>query len=33
MAISPQANYTDWTTFRWSMALVPIFVNTVVSRG
>jgi hypothetical protein len=33
MAISPQANYTDWVTARGRWILVPSFVDRGVSRG
>jgi hypothetical protein len=32
MALSPQANYTDWATATWRN-LVPTFVDRGVSRG
>jgi hypothetical protein len=32
VALSPQANYTDWTTATWRN-LVPNFVERGVSRG
>jgi hypothetical protein len=33
MTISPQANYTDWSTATCQRNLVPTFVNRGVSRG
>jgi hypothetical protein len=33
MALSPQANYTDWTTATCRRNLVPTFVDRGVSRG
>jgi hypothetical protein len=33
MALSPQANYTDWATATCQRNLVPTFVDRGVSRG
>jgi hypothetical protein len=33
MALSPQANYTNWATATCRRNLVPIFVDREVSRG
>jgi hypothetical protein len=33
VALSPQANYTDWTTATCRQNLVPTFVDRGVSRG
>jgi hypothetical protein len=33
MALSPQANYTDWATAIYRRNLVPTFVDREVSRG
>jgi hypothetical protein len=33
MALSPQANYTDWSTATCRRNLVPTFVERGVSRG
>jgi hypothetical protein len=33
VAISPQANYTEWATATGRRILVPTFVNRAVSRG
>jgi hypothetical protein len=33
MALSPQANYTDWATDTGQRNLVPTFVDRGVSRG
>jgi hypothetical protein len=33
MALSPQANYTDWTTATCRRNLVPTFVDRGVSCG
>jgi hypothetical protein len=33
MALSPQANYTDWATATFWRNLVPTFVDRGVSRG
>jgi hypothetical protein len=33
VALSPQANYTDWATATCQRHLVPTFVDRVVSRG
>jgi hypothetical protein len=33
MALSPQANYTDWATATCRQNLVPTFVDRRVSRG
>jgi hypothetical protein len=33
LALSPQANYTDWTTATCRQNLVPTFVDRGVSRG
>jgi hypothetical protein len=33
MALSPRANYTDWTTDICRRDLVPTFVDRGVSRG
>jgi hypothetical protein len=33
MALSPQANYTDWATATCRRNLVPTFVDSRVSRG
>jgi hypothetical protein len=33
MALSPQANYTDWTTATCRWNLVPTFVDRGVLRG
>jgi hypothetical protein len=33
VALSPQANYTDYTTVTFRQNLVPTFVDRGVSRG
>jgi hypothetical protein len=33
VALSPQANYTDWATATYRRNLVPTFVDRRVSRG
>jgi hypothetical protein len=33
VALSPQANYTDWATATYRRNLVPTFVDSGVSRG
>jgi hypothetical protein len=33
MALSPQANYTDWANATYRRNLVPTFVDRGVSRG
>jgi hypothetical protein len=33
MALSPQANYTDWSTANFRRNLFPTFVDRGVSRG